>query len=40
MCGVERGERNKAALNLIKIAQALNVELGKLFPSIEELKAI
>jgi transcriptional regulator with XRE-family HTH domain len=32
--GIERGERNVAALNLIKIADALNVEVGKLFPTL------
>ena len=31
--GVERGERNIAALNLMKIAKALEVEVGELFPS-------
>lgn len=35
--GIERGERNIAALNLIKIAKALKVELGELFPSIRVL---
>lgn len=35
--GVERGERNVAAINLIKIAVALKVEIGDLFPSKEEL---
>lgn len=30
--GIERGERNVAALNLIKIALALGVEVGDLFP--------
>lgn len=35
--GVERGERNIAALNLIKIAKALGVEVGQLFPPIKEL---
>lgn len=30
--GIERGERNVAALNLIKIARALGVEVGELFP--------
>lgn len=29
--GVERGERNIAALNLIKIAKALSVSVGDLF---------
>ena len=32
--GIERGERNVAALNLIKIATALKVEVGELFPQI------
>jgi len=32
--GVERGERNIAALNLIKIAIALEVEVGQLFPKL------
>lgn len=35
--GVERGERNLATLNLIKIAAALGVEVGELFPSIADL---
>ena len=37
MGGVERGERNIAALNLIKIAKTLNVEVGKLFSNIDQL---
>lgn len=37
MGGVERGERNIAALNLIKIAKALKVEVGELFPPIKGL---
>ena len=36
--GVERGERNIAALNLIKIAKALGVEVGQLFPPNQELR--
>ena len=36
--GVERGERNIAALNLIKIANALDVEVGQLFPPSQEVK--
>ena len=35
--GVERGERNIASLNLIRIAKALNVEVGKLFPNQKDL---
>lgn len=36
--GIERGQRNLAALNLIKIAAALGVEVGDLFPSTRELR--
>lgn len=32
--GVERGERNIAALNLIRIARALDVNVGQLFTGI------
>lgn len=39
MGSVERGERNLAAINLIRIAKALKVEVGELFPSIEVLQA-
>lgn len=35
--GVERGERNVAALNLIRIAKALEVDIGELFPAVDEL---
>lgn len=38
MGGIERGERNIAALNLIRIAKALKVELGELFPTIRKLR--
>ncbi|WP_303903448.1 helix-turn-helix domain-containing protein [Thiohalomonas denitrificans] len=38
--GVERGERNVAALNLIKIAAVLDVEVGDLFPPTSELQRI
>ncbi len=34
---VERGQRNVSALNLIKIAATLEVEVGDLFPPIREL---
>lgn len=36
--GIERGERNVAALNLIKIALALDLEVGKLFPPASTLR--
>ena len=36
--GVERGERNLAALNLMRIAVALGVEVGELFPKAETFK--
>ncbi len=32
---VERGERNVATLNLLKIAHALEVQVGELFPFLE-----
>ena len=35
--GIERGERNIAALNLIRIAKTLKVEVGELFPPIQKL---
>lgn len=35
MGGVERGERNLATLNLVKIARALNVSVSKLFKGIK-----
>ena len=38
MGGIERGERNIASLNLIKIAQILEVEIGELFPPIKNLQ--
>ncbi|WP_131781179.1 helix-turn-helix domain-containing protein [Legionella gresilensis] len=37
MGSVERGERNIAALNLIRIAKTLKVEVGELFPAIRDL---
>ena len=36
--GIERGERNVAALNLIAIATALELEVGELFPSTRSVK--
>lgn len=35
--GVERGDRNIAALNLIRIAKTLEVEVGDLFPPLKDL---
>lgn len=37
MGSVERGERNIAALNLIRIAKYLKVEVGDLFPTVRSL---
>lgn len=37
--GVERGRRNLAAVNLIKIASTLGVEVGELFPEMRKLRA-
>ncbi len=36
--GVERGERNISALNLVSVAIALDAEVGELFPPIATLK--
>lgn len=36
--GIERGERNVSALNLIRLAKALHVGFGDLFPSLEDFK--
>lgn len=36
--GIERGERNLSALNLIKIATTLKVEVGQLFPALRALR--
>jgi len=36
--GIERGERNIATLNLVRIALALEVDVGTLFPSLHALK--
>lgn len=35
--GVERGVRNVSTLNLIKLAKALDVEVGELFPPSNEM---
>lgn len=35
--GVERGRRNLATLNLVRIAAALGVEVGALFPDLRVL---
>jgi transcriptional regulator with XRE-family HTH domain len=36
--GIERGERNVAAINIIRIAGALGVEVGRLFPPTSTLQ--
>ncbi len=38
--GIERGERNVAAINLIRIALALDTEVAALFPSVSTLQQI
>lgn len=38
--GVERGERNVAALNLMRIAVALQVEVGELFPKVQVFRSL
>jgi transcriptional regulator with XRE-family HTH domain len=38
--GIERGRRNVAALNLMRIAESLNCEVGDLFPRLKELRRI
>ena len=38
--GVERGERNIAAFNLMRIAAALEVEAGELFPRMQVFKSL
>ena len=37
MGSVERGERNIAAINLIRIAKCLKVEVGELFPGVKTI---
>ena len=36
--GVERGERNPGVLNVVRIAEALSVEVGCLFERVERRK--
>ena len=38
--GVERGDHNIAALNLMRIAAALEVEVGELFPKREVFRGL
>lgn len=38
--GVERGERNVAVRNLVRIATALQVEAGELFPPLSVMQAL
>ncbi len=35
MGGVERGERNISAINIVRIAKTLKIEVGELFPPIK-----
>lgn len=37
--GLERGQRNVAMLNLIRVARGLSVEVGELFPAMSALNA-
>lgn len=37
MGSVERGERNIAAINIIRIAKVLKIEVGDIFPSVKLL---
>jgi transcriptional regulator with XRE-family HTH domain len=37
---VERGERNISALNLVRIAITLEVEVGELFPPLDVLSKL
>ncbi|TQV85270.1 helix-turn-helix transcriptional regulator [Exilibacterium tricleocarpae] len=37
--GVERGERNPGIVNLVRIAMALEVEVGDLFPPVTSLSS-
>jgi transcriptional regulator with XRE-family HTH domain len=37
---IERGERNVSAINLIRLAQALGVEVGELFPPLANLRGL
>ncbi len=37
MGAIERGERNIAAINIIRIAKTLRVEVGELFPSVKTI---
>ena len=39
MGSIERGERNIAAINLIRIAKTLKVEVGALFPAAKSLSS-
>lgn len=38
--GVERGRRNISAVNLVRIALSLEVEVGELFPPVEQLNGM
>lgn len=36
--GIERGRRNLAAINLVRIADTLDCQVGELFPPLAELR--
>jgi transcriptional regulator with XRE-family HTH domain len=38
--GIERGRRNVAALNLMRIAESLECEVGDFFPRLKELRRL
>lgn len=38
--GVERGERNVSIRNLVRIATTMDVEVGELFPPIQEIASL
>ena len=38
--GIERGERNVTAISIVRIASALDVEPGALFPDLSTLRGL
>jgi transcriptional regulator with XRE-family HTH domain len=37
---IERGEQNITVINLVRVAKALGVEVGDLFPPIKSIKIV